>query len=283
MIQHLKNLYPTLIQLKSPQHGYIDFLIDGKLYGIPEHLISEDAWAILSLFIDQRFPDQDQWELYLTGERSTPPQQFSSFRILLLYIKDSSLTQAELNEILSTILNTDFVAIQHTNQRITIIEPIQEEQWTDFNEIIETLSDDLTISLKLFQSPILNNIEDLPEILPIYQSYFFPTMKQSLKGVVELPDLLLPKMIMSLTDSEKEIMYHAVLGESIYDSDLLKTIEFIITKQFNISLVAKELYMHRNTVQNRLDRFTQLTGLDLSLYEDQLKAYFAIQFFKNTL
>ena len=52
---------------------------------------------------------------------------------------------------------------------------------------------------------------------------------------------------------------------------------------FNISVGAKMIYMHRNTFMNKLERFIQLSGLNIKEFHDALIAYVIInQMEKNT-
>ena len=82
------------------------------------------------------------------------------------------------------------------------------------------------------------------------------------------------------TENEQAFFTSSILSEAADDPDLLHTIETAIHYQLNISSAAKTLYMHRNTVQNKIDRFQRMTNLDLRNFEDSLTAYLAIQFLK---
>ena len=42
---------------------------------------------------------------------------------------------------------------------------------------------------------------------------------------------------------------------------------------FNVSTGAKAIYMHRNTFMNKLERFIQLSGLNIKEFRDALIAY----------
>ncbi|WP_017187443.1 helix-turn-helix domain-containing protein [Alkalibacillus haloalkaliphilus] len=88
----------------------------------------------------------------------------------------------------------------------------------------------------------------------------------------------MPTMIESLNEDDRDFFVKAVLNDAINDFELLKTIQTTIEHQVNISVVAKQLYMHRNTVQKRIEKFYELTGLDVRQFEDALKAYVCIKY-----
>ncbi|MBQ2968437.1 MAG: helix-turn-helix domain-containing protein [Clostridia bacterium] len=63
--------------------------------------------------------------------------------------------------------------------------------------------------------------------------------------------------------------------ESI-DSETLDTIQKFLDYDLNISLAARELYIHRNTLVYRLDRLQKQTGLDVRKFEDAMLFKIAI-------
>jgi sugar diacid utilization regulator len=52
------------------------------------------------------------------------------------------------------------------------------------------------------------------------------------------------------------------------DEEMWATIEAFLASNQNVSETAKRLYVHRNTLIYRLDRFKAATGLDVRLFED---------------
>jgi purine catabolism regulator len=57
-----------------------------------------------------------------------------------------------------------------------------------------------------------------------------------------------------------------ILGELIADdahAELVDTLEAYLRQHGNLNSVARQLYLHRNTVRHRLKRIAKLTGADL--------------------
>ena len=54
------------------------------------------------------------------------------------------------------------------------------------------------------------------------------------------------------------------------DEDTMSTVQCFFDYNLNISLTARELYIHRNTLVYRLDRIQDLTGLDVRKFDDAL-------------
>ncbi|MBC6307817.1 helix-turn-helix domain-containing protein, partial [Listeria booriae] len=59
------------------------------------------------------------------------------------------------------------------------------------------------------------------------------------------------------------------------DDTWIPLIHTLFKNQGNISLTAKELFMHRNTIQYRLDKFHEQTNLSLRKMDGLLLAYLA--------
>jgi DNA-binding PucR family transcriptional regulator len=56
----------------------------------------------------------------------------------------------------------------------------------------------------------------------------------------------------------------------------LKMLETFVQCNLNISETAKELYMHRNSLQYRLDRFLEKTGIDVRQFQHAMPVYLAM-------
>ena len=54
------------------------------------------------------------------------------------------------------------------------------------------------------------------------------------------------------------------------DEEMWATIEAFLTSNQNVSETAKRLYVHRNTLIYRLDRFKMATGFDVRIFEDAM-------------
>src|SRR5699024_3780152 len=85
-------------------------------------------------------------------------------------------------------------------------------------------------------------------------------LSYSKKSVVSYVDAV-PYLLIAQTDSDLLTdITQTILQEYINDDDTLKMIETFVQCNLNISETSKELYMHRNSLQYRLDRFLEKTG-----------------------
>lgn len=83
-----------------------------------------------------------------------------------------------------------------------------------------------------------------------------------------------------LESSPKETlqqMVDKILGPLQNDQESLHTLRTFFRENLNISETAKSLYIHRNSLQYRLEKMTEKTGMDVRRFEDAAKIYLAIQ------
>ncbi|WP_020620493.1 PucR family transcriptional regulator [Paenibacillus daejeonensis] len=69
-----------------------------------------------------------------------------------------------------------------------------------------------------------------------------------------------------------------MIKDADYATDMLRTLEAYITSEGQINEVAKQLFIHRNTVQYRLEKLSEILDLDLRLTGDLLKVKLMFMF-----
>lgn len=58
------------------------------------------------------------------------------------------------------------------------------------------------------------------------------------------------------------------------EPELKHTIQTFIEHNSNMSLTSKKLHLHRNSLQYRIDKFAERSGIDIKTYQGALLAYF---------
>lgn len=76
---------------------------------------------------------------------------------------------------------------------------------------------------------------------------------------------------------EKSQLLQSFRKVLLKDEELLEIILALVKNQGNVSSAAKDLYMHRNTLQYRLDKFHEQTGFNLKNMEDLTLCYLLIK------
>lgn len=88
------------------------------------------------------------------------------------------------------------------------------------------------------------------------------------------------RFVLGQPESDIEAFADHALGALADDeeryADLLKTLEAFIRLHGSVNAVARDLFLHRNTVRQRLRRIAQLTGADLGDANDRLALQLAL-------
>ncbi|MFI3209403.1 MAG: helix-turn-helix domain-containing protein, partial [Eubacteriales bacterium] len=65
-------------------------------------------------------------------------------------------------------------------------------------------------------------------------------------------------------------------GLSQFDEETMLAAYYFFENNLNISETARKLYIHRNTLVNRLEKIQKLTGLDIRVFEEAMTFKIAI-------
>jgi sugar diacid utilization regulator len=102
---------------------------------------------------------------------------------------------------------------------------------------------------------------------------------------IHLPwELHLEKLLHLLQEDEKTEFLEQVLRgtDHILDAETLMTLEQFFSLDCNVSETAKKLYIHRNTLLYRLDKFKNETGLDVRTFNHAVLVRLALLLYKVT-
>lgn len=103
---------------------------------------------------------------------------------------------------------------------------------------------------------------------------------------IHLPwKLIFDRLLGCLTEEDQEEFLKQILKrrtEHLLDGEMLHTLEHFFELDCNVSETAKQLYIHRNTLLYRLDKFKNETGLDVRRFNDAVLVKVALQLYKIT-
>ncbi|MFD7525663.1 helix-turn-helix domain-containing protein [Paenibacillus chitinolyticus] len=94
--------------------------------------------------------------------------------------------------------------------------------------------------------------------------------------------LQMEKLLHPIPDSEKHQFLEHVLKDYSMDAETQSTLESFFALDCNVSETAKKLYIHRNTLLYRLDKFKNETGLDVRAFHDAVLVKLALVLYKVT-
>ncbi|MEF3304309.1 PucR family transcriptional regulator [Paenibacillus sp. GYB003] len=96
--------------------------------------------------------------------------------------------------------------------------------------------------------------------------------------------LQLEKLLHPIGEEQRQLFLERVLKrvDMLKDAEMLTTLEQFIALDCSVSETAKKLFIHRNTLLYRLDKFKQETGLDVRTFHHALLVHVALLLYKVT-
>lgn len=137
-----------------------------------------------------------------------------------------------------------------------------------FEEMINTINTDLYLSLSLYESSFFDSEVELRDDMQkkmLVLKFDRPYLNDKI--------LFYDRLIGSIDEQSKQM----ILKLFYADEEFLHSMKVFIEKNQNTSEAAKALYLHRNTLINRLDKFYRVTGFDLRKFEDAAIIYLLIK------
>lgn len=138
----------------------------------------------------------------------------------------------------------------------------------NFEEIIQSLNEDFYLSATLFESGILYSGIDKKEY-----TKFIIDNKSKLSSCNRM--FISERELIKL-DLASQIVVKNILKEFYEDYQMKEVIKTYLDSNMNISKAANKLYMHRNTVMNKIDKFIKNTGYDIKEFKNAFIIYHII-------
>ena len=139
--------------------------------------------------------------------------------------------------------------------------------------IVDTLHAEAMIRVRVGYG---NRVEKLSDIPKSYQEAMLSLKVGEIfyvqRDTISYQRLGIGRLIYQLPISLCEMFIQEVFGERELDIDeeTLQTVDRFFENDLNISETARQLYIHRNTLVYRLERFEKIIGLDVRKFEDAM-------------
>ena len=182
-----------------------------------------------------------------------------NIRFMIFETKDNESLKNILSEILLEPLyvqgKTNLLVIYFNKDRVGI------------NEYIDSLSDDIGTSVNVFEGFVIKNRNknDLKEFMEIFYSSSFNLYGYS--NIVDLVHVL--RYDKESINSLKKILLKEYLG----DEEFLKIVRGMFENNLNVSKTSSSIYMHRNTLNNKLTLIENNTTLAIQNFKDAVALY----------
>ncbi|WP_277585144.1 PucR family transcriptional regulator [Psychrobacillus antarcticus] len=292
MIEQLKEIYSTLIVYKdgSDQLGldYKWFATDnGEIIGIRNDELTSRDVSLLTTFLSPykvKFPTPTEAERNwrkvifsadLIEEKDWKPS--NPFRFVYFSFNINQIEPLLFKDAIEALFDKQVSILWESEHEGFIIEQqMLEEESISFEQIIDILMSDLYVKINFFVGPYIKDMVNLTlhyiSLTNVAKRVFLYTNKSVVTYVEAIPFILTKQ-----TEAELRIdISKTILQEYIHDEETIKMIETFFRCNLNLSETAKVLHLHRNSLQYRLDRFVDKTGIDIRQFHHAMTVSLAL-------
>ncbi|WP_421384047.1 PucR family transcriptional regulator [Bacillus salacetis] len=294
MLSKLQQKYPESKLYTNPPSGkdpdtlWLTTKENEKFLAIPKHLLtSSEVDLLLTLFSEAEpsggwendTPESRSWHDYLY-ERQSLETNFPTkdqFRVIQFSFKEKMETEL-LKEAFRSIFAEHAIIVFTSSGTGAIVE---KQTGTSLPEE-ELLSAAAVIEGDFFASPafFIGRFHPLNEcFLSFFKEeknlFSFAEKNISKRRVFTFPSTFPSFALQHVPKQIKTRLFADITQLFTEDEELRKTIKTYLENQSNTSQTAKVLFMHRNSVQYRIDKFIERIGIDIKTFQGALTVYLA--------
>ncbi|MFC7372885.1 PucR family transcriptional regulator [Fictibacillus iocasae] len=286
MLEQLQKHYAgkivTSLDDSDAQHTWLKTPTGEKFAIDLDSLTKSEASLLLSLCqLDQNDSvlthHENQWHQVLFNNR--PYEGKGSFRFLHFFFKQHLQEPAAFRQAIEGLFSRSSVFVLHPDQKSGVIieqeiSDCDEEAYSGFKELVTS---DLYMDVQLFAGIWHQDSADPAAVFQSERGAFqSSTSMLPPKDVYALSDIIPYLLLNGAAPYTKQMLSSILPEEILQDKEMVQSIKIYIESGFNISVAAKKLYIHRNSLQYRVDRFAERTGIDVRQFQEALPVYFAL-------
>ncbi|WP_053220459.1 PucR family transcriptional regulator [Virgibacillus senegalensis] len=298
MIDNLRAVFPGLITYHPGDNPNIDahrwFTTDEKeIVGIPNEELTEKDLLLLQAFLKPyhfRHAAANQQELawadlLLHGASPDHLTQTTeeTHRFVYFYLSEANIEPGSFREAIAGFYpETVPIIWLSTNEGVIVetdyLSPGEEE--VSYGQITDLLMSDFYTKVHLFIGPTYSDLSLAQNQFQIGMEWFKTVRSYDNNPVITFIDAV-PYLFLDKALEYSEEIVSAVFQDTIEEKELLTTIQTFLECNSNATMASKKLYMHRNSLQYRVDKFIEKTGIDVKQFKGALTVYLALILKKN--
>lgn len=263
-------LFPNsniLHHIPQDEKGYVIPLEENTYLQIPFDELSSRELALLEKLTKTPTKVSSQlspWQHYLEQEGQCPVRLDAiQFIHVCLIQKNEDFNEQEWLEMMQEIFGDVLTSFSCFPKHYTIVRKADVETIStqDLQAIHATVEEDFAISMKIFIGNVWKMSESIPGIYQAEKALFVTYLHESNKQTC----LAFAPMVL-WGFAQKKLDFSPIpetLYQQMVQDEFSDLIEALWQERGTLTKAATRLFIHRNTLQYRIDRFEQLTGLSL--------------------
>ena len=298
MLRKLLSIYENSILLSSqpdkPSEHFYYFYSEPEheWIGIPKTEVSEKELNLLKALyrigefnVSWATTVEKAWYDFLFLHAPAPQTHSETFiRLIQFHINGTEANQMEIESALKGFFTEDVTIIWESGNRGIVIEEKKQVSLLE-EELIsmsETLESDFYVKISFFIGKMNLLSEQLRSKFLLEKEYFSFAITNLGNPTIFTFERVFPAYLAHhLPEELKHRGSQEILSVFHDDPEMFSTIKVFLENNLNASLTAKKLYIHRNTLQYRIDKFTEKTGIGLKDFYGAFTVFLACLLFEQ--
>ena len=254
---------------------------------IPKAKLSEKELNLLQVLYQQvnipSRPTGKWYEFLLVNGPMPTTSTDSNYRIIQFHIK-GNVVQEEIESALNGFFSDEVQYIWEDSQNGCVIEEKRQISLSESElaSISDTLESDFYVKISFYIGKLFPLSNQLPNQYQQEKEYFqFAKTHLSGSNTFTFEKVFPPFVAANLPETIKEKIYKEFSDLFLEDPELYITIKVFLENNLNASMTAKKLYIHRNTLQYRIDKFIDKTGVQLKDFYGAFTVFLACLLFQH--
>ncbi|AGT30966.1 PucR family transcriptional regulator [Geobacillus genomosp. 3] len=289
MLKELKLLYEEDIvingQPEDPEAYEWFYTADGDEIGIAKQRLTKRERQLLALFLipadhrrERESEEERAWKRWMaSGDPAAPAMLAAPYCRLIHFIVNRPITdKIEFAETIRDLFDSPVTIVWNKDKGGLIIEARQKRTAKPplLAEMADALAADFYATIHLFIGPTRPVDDRLYESFLLEKECFSAARRFWPKQTVYEWEDAIPLPL--LGDGRRDTTERILSFLDGFDEDEIRAMETFLQCNLNVSMAAKKLYMHRNSLQYRIDKWTEQTGIDIKRFKGAAAIYLAI-------
>lgn len=289
VLHELKNMYPDIKMLSSDQEmDYQHFAWyqtrDGEVFGIPKKDLTEKEEKLLDAFLTKYeihkpfLSDREKhWHDFIRYGQHPPFDNILRYRFIVFQIKDK-IDHHFFNEAVQALFPYSMPILWSSDHEGAIIEEITDEsqESANFSDVINTFMSDTYTNIRFYISEFFHHVDRAPQHFQWANKVAQKAFPSSQKSVIHYVDAFIYLFLDALSESDRDQMISSLFDNIKDEPELLETVKVFLSCNSNATMASKKLYMHRNSLQYRIEKFIDKTGIDIKSFHGALTTYLVL-------
>jgi sugar diacid utilization regulator len=287
----------SVLYSEQPNHTSDQFYIffdesENNWLAIPKKNLTEKELNLLQVVYKQVIiPSMPlttlskKWYEFLLSNGSIPSLNSEShFRFIQFHIKGHGVDQEEIESAIKGFFSDEVQIIWVSIHSGIVIEESRQFSLTEgeLTSIADTLESDFYVKVSFYIGKLYPFSNQLRNHFQQEKEYFeFAKINLAGMNIITFEKIFPAFVAFHLPDDIKDKVNMELSSVFLEDPELYTTIKVFLENNLNASLTSKKLFIHRNTLQYRIDKFIDKTGVQLKDFYGAFTVFLACLLFEQ--